>query len=177
MTRPHLIARLIFAAIGIDFLLHAISSIISVAATLNLNYSREVISLKIFFIILKLLFAFALSLILLFRSDWLIRIVAGTNNDQCEKVSSRWIIAGFRMTACLCGLLIIYRRIDLLPYYTHAISTVVPESQSSLFSNKTSVGIFVEIIKWIIAIYLIFGAPHYVRQQMRTIAVKQGVKI
>jgi hypothetical protein len=51
------------------------------------------------------------------------------------------------------------------------------EGQSSLLSTKTFVGIVVEIIKWIIAIYLIFGAPHYVRWQVRTSEAKQGVKI
>jgi hypothetical protein len=174
MTRPHLIAKLILAAMGINFLLHALSSIISVAVALNPNYSREPISPKILFVTLKLLFAFAVSLILLFRSDGLVRIIAGPKTDECEIVSSRWIIAGFRMTACLCGLLILYRRIDLLLYYTHAISTFTLEGQSPLFSTKISVGFPMEIIKWFVGIYLIFGAPHYASWQARATAVKQG---
>jgi len=172
MTRPHLIAKLILAAIGIHFLLHALGSIISVVAVLNPSYAAETIFPKIFFVILKLSFAFAVSPILLFRSDWLVQIIAGPNTDQCEKVSSRWIIAGFRITACFCGLLMIYYRMDLLFYYAHAISTVVPENQSSQYFTKILAGIFVEIIGWIIAVYLIFGAPHYAAWQMRSTAVK-----
>jgi hypothetical protein len=51
------------------------------------------------------------------------------------------------------------------------------QGQSSEVSAKIFVTILTEIAKWIIAIYLIFGASHYVRWQMRTTAVKQGVKI
>jgi len=173
MTRPHLIAKLILATIGIHFLLHAMSNIISIAAALNPRYASETISPKIFFVILKLLFAFAVSLILLFRSDWLVQIIAGPDTDQCEKVSNQWITAGFRIITCFCGLLIIYHRMELLLYYAHAISTVVPENQSSQYLTKILAGIFVEIIEWIIAIYLIFGAPHYTAWQVRTITDKQ----
>jgi hypothetical protein len=177
MTRPHLITKLILAAIGIHFLLHAMSSIISISATLNPNYPWKSIHQNIFFIILKLLFALTASLILLFRSDWLVRVIVGPNNNQCEKVSSRWIIAGFRMTACFCGLFIIYHRIDLLLYYTHAMSITTLEGQSPLFSTKIFVGTPVEIIKWLIGIYLVFGATHYTAWQMKAITAEQNKEL
>jgi RsiW-degrading membrane proteinase PrsW (M82 family) len=153
----------------------SLGEIVSIVVTSHQNYPPETLAIRMFLVTAKLIITFAVSLILLFKSDWLVRILVGPNIDQCEKVSSRWIIAGFRMTACLCGLLILYRRMDLLPHYINAIATVVPESQSLQFSTKLSVGIIEEIIKWLIAIYLIFGAPHYVRRQMRSITVEQQI--
>lgn len=184
MTRPHLIAKLILAAMGIRFLMESLGGIASSVVTLSQNYPQEIFAIRMSIIAAKSVITFVLSLILLFRSDGLVRMIAGPDTNECEKVSSRWIITGFRITACFCGLLIIYHRIKLLFYYIPAIingpnilSYMTLEGQSSLLSTKTSAGIIVETAKWIIAIYLILGAPYYVRRQMRTIAVKQGVKI
>jgi hypothetical protein len=52
------------------------------------------------------------------------------------------------------------------------LSYLTLEGQSSQLSSKTAVGIIVEITRWIIAIYLIFGAPHFVRWQIQAGTVK-----
>lgn len=180
MTRPHLIAKLILAAIGVHLLMDSLGEIVSIVVTSRQNYPPETLTIRMFIVTVKLIITSAVSMILLFKSDWLVRILVGPNIDQCEKISSRWIIAGFRMTACLCGLLIIYPRIEHLSYYVPLIingpnisSYTTFEGQSTL-STKTLVSVLVEITKWIIAIYLIFGAPCYASWQMRTIAVKQN---
>jgi hypothetical protein len=184
MTRPHLIAKLILVAIGIRVLMYFLGGIVSIAVTLRQNCPPETLTIRMFIVAAKLITTLALSLILLFRSDWLVRIIAGPDADECEKISSRWIIAGFRMTACLCGLLIIYPRMERFLYYAYIIingpnilSYFTLEGQTSQFSAKTLAAILVEIIKWIFAIYLIFGAPHYVRWQVRSTEANQGVKI
>jgi hypothetical protein len=164
--------------------MYFLSGIVSIVVTLHQNSPPETLTIRMSIIAAQLVITFALSLILLFRSDWLIKIIAGQTLDQCEKISSRWIIAGFGMTTCFCGLLILYYRIYLLSYYIPIIikgpnisSYMTIQGQSSEVSAKIFVTILTEIAKWIIAIYLIFGASHYVRWQMRTTAVKQGVKI
>lgn len=168
MTRPHLIAKLIFAAAGIHFLMHAISSFLFFVFMLP----QENFPLKIPFIILKLLFTFAVSLILLFRSDWLIKILVGQNADQFEKISDRWVITGFRMMTCFSGLIIIYSGIDRLFHYV----PIIMQGLSSQTSTRTIVIILEELTGWFIGTYLIFGASHYVNWQLRSAAVKQGVK-
>jgi hypothetical protein len=180
MTRLHLIAKLLLAAIGVHLLMDFLGEIISLVVTSHQNYSPETLTTRMFIIAVKLIFTLVVSLILLFRSDWLARIIGGQTLDQCEIVSTRWIIAGFRMTACFCGLFIIYNRIEYLSYYVSLIingpnisSYTTFQGQSNL-STKTLVSVLVEITKWIIAIYLIFGAPCYARWQMRAIEVKQN---
>jgi hypothetical protein len=184
MTRPHLIAKLIFAAMGVYFLMHFLSGIISIVVTLQQNCPPETLTIRMFIIAAKLTIILAIALILLSRSDWLVKIVTGPDADQCEKISSQWIIAGFRMTACLCGLLIIYPRIERFDYYVHLFmngpnisSYMTLQGQTSEVSAKIFVTILTEITKWIIAIYLLLGASHYINWQICKTAAKQGVKI
>jgi hypothetical protein len=180
MTRPHLIAKLIFVAMGVYLLMRSLSKIGSIVITLSSNCPPENFATKILIITIELIITLTLSLILLFWPNGLVGMIAGPDASHCEKVNGRWIIAAFRMTACLCGLFILYRRIELLFFYIPAIikgpnilSYMTLEGQSSAIPIKQTVGFLVEIAKLIFAIYLIFGAPHYVRWQMRTIKVKE----
>jgi hypothetical protein len=164
--------------------MYFLGGIVSIAVTLRQNCPPETLTIRMFIVAAKLIITLALSLILLFRSDWLVRIIAGPDADECTKVDERWIIAGLRLVACFCGLLILYHRIYLLSYYIPMIikgpnfsSYMTLQGQTSQFSVKILAGLIAETAQWIIAIYLIFGTPHYVRRQMRAIAVNQGVKI
>jgi hypothetical protein len=184
MTRPHLIAKLIFAAIGVHFLMQSLGGIGSAAIMLSQNYLPETFAIRIAITAAKSVITFAVSMILLFRSDGLVRLIAGPDADECAKVDGRWVIAGLRMTACFCGFLILYRRIDLLFYYIPAfinngssiLSYMTFEGQSSKISTKALVIIPMETTRWIILTYLIFGAPHYVRLQMRAIRMEQQIQ-
>ena len=183
MTRPHLIARLIFAAMGVNLLMHSLSEISSAVFMLNQNCPPETFNTKILIITAQLAITLTLSLILLFRPDGLIRIIAGPDAGQCEKANNIWMIAGFRMTACFCGLLILFPRIERLFYYIPAIikgpnilSYMTLEGQSKVISTKMLVGILVETVKWVFAVYLIFGATHYVRRQTKLAVKADGVK-
>ena len=180
MTRPHLIARLILAAMGVYLLMHSLSEIGSAVVRLNQNCPPETFNTRVIIFAVESVVTFILSLILLFRPDGLIRIIAGPDAGLCEKINGSRIIAGLQLTACFCGLLILYPRIERLFYYIPAItkgpnilSYMTLEGQSTVISTRMLVGILVETVKWVFAVYLIFGAPHYVRWQMRTIKVKE----
>ncbi len=184
MTRPHLIAKLILLMAGIHLLMHSLSGIISIVSALHQNFVPETLTLRVCIEILKTIVTLVMSLLLLFWSGWLVRILTGQTPDRVEIVSNRWIIAGFRFTVCFCGLLCFYNRILMLFYYVpaiikgpNALSYTTLQGQTSLISAKILVGILVEIAAWIITIYLILGAPHYINWQLRSSAVKQGVKI
>jgi hypothetical protein len=176
MTRPHLIAKLIFTAIGIHFLMQCFGGIAEAVIML----SQNTFTIRMSIIAAKSVITFAVSLILLFRSDGLVRLIAGPDANECEKVDERWIIAGLRLVACFFGLLFLYHRIEFLFYYIFAFTTdpgilsyMKFEGQPSNLSNKTLVIILMEIARWIITIYLIFGAPHYVRRQMQAITIER----
>ncbi|MGB7580941.1 MAG: hypothetical protein WBL85_00650 [Sedimentisphaerales bacterium] len=185
MTRPHLIAKLILAAVGVNLLMHSLGGIGSAVVMLSQkDLLPEAFAIRVFIIAAKSAITFAVSLILLFRSDGLVRIIAGPDADECAKVDERWTIAGLRMTACFCGLLILYRRIDLLFYYIPAFIngsgvfsyTILERQSSRISSTRALIIILAEIAEWILGIYLIFGAPHYVRRQIQAITIEQQPK-
>jgi hypothetical protein len=163
---------------GVDLLIRFLGGISSAVIRLKLNCPPETFTTGMFIIATGLLIILAASLILLFWSDLLARIVTGPDADLCEKVDGRWIIAGLRMTACLCGLIILYRPISLMiPAIINCpniLSYMTLEGQMFQLSTRATVITLTETIKGVFAIYLILGAPHYVRWQMRAIAAKTG---
>jgi hypothetical protein len=176
VTRPHLIAKLILAAMGIDLLMHSLGGISSAVVGFQLNCPPETFTARMLVTAAGLVITFAASLILLFRSDGLARILTGPDTGECEKADTRWIIAGVRLTMCLCGLLILYRPISyLVPAIIDSPKTLfdtVLGRQTFPLPTRTIAVILTETIKGVFGIYLIFGAEHYVRWQMRTIAAK-----
>jgi hypothetical protein len=175
MSRPHLIAKLIFAAAGIYFLMHALGAFHSISTTLQLNSSSDILIYKISLSFIKAVILFVLSMILLFHSNGLITFIIGTQTIQYEIVSKLWIITGFRMTFCFCGLLILINRLDLFLYYftffTYSkLSYTTIQGQTSLLPPTIFTGLIIELIRWFILIYLLAGAPHYLKSQMKTIS-------
>jgi hypothetical protein len=161
-------------------LMHSLGGMGSAVVNFSTKCPSETLNTKTFIITTQFVITLTLSLILLFRSDGLVRMIAGPDAGRCEKVDCTWIIAGLRLTACFCGLLILCSHIERLFFYIPAIikgpnilSYMTLEGQSSVISAKRLAGFLVEVAKLIFAIYLIFGAPHYVRWQMRTIKVKE----
>jgi hypothetical protein len=115
-------------------------------------------------------------MILLFWSDGLTRLVAGTEAEQCETTDARSIIAGFRLTMCLCGILILYQPISLLiPAIINSpkifFDAAINRSETPL-PARTLVMFITQTIRGILGVYLIFVAPHYICWQMRAIPVK-----
>jgi hypothetical protein len=164
---------------GAYLLMHTLSEISSAAITLSQNCPPENYRTKLIIVAAQFVITLTLSLIFLFRPDVIIRMITGPDIGQFEKVDNLWVITGLRMTICFCGLLILFPRIERLFFYIPAIikgpnilSYMTIEGQSSVIPVKRTVGFLVEIAKLIVAIYLIFGAPHYVRWQMRSVAAK-----
>jgi hypothetical protein len=176
MTRPHLIARLIFAAMGVDLLMHFLSGIGSIIITSNIKCPPESFTTKMFIIAAQLVITLIISLILLFWSDGLTKLITGQDADQYEKTDMQSIIKGFRLTMCLCGLLILYQPVSLLiPAIINGPKTIFDMALNRLefpLPARTLVTVITQTTKGILGIYLIFGAPHYVHWQMRAIASK-----
>jgi hypothetical protein len=176
MTRPHLIAKLILAATGVYLLMYFLGGIGPTVVKLVLKSPSELSTPWILAKTAELITFLAVSLILLFRSDGLAGKLTGPDTGGCEKADTRWIIAGLRLTMCLCGLLILYRPIfylvpDIINSPKTLLDTVIGR-QASPLPTRTIVRLFTETIKGALGVYLILGAPHYVQWQIRTIAAK-----
>jgi hypothetical protein len=174
MTRPHLIVKLILAAAGIRLLLHALGGISSVYLNFIQNVPPDTVLFSIMLLVMQTFILFVISGIFLFKSDYLISLISGHQANQCEMVNNLWIIAGFRMTFCFCGILMLYQRIKFLFYYGSFIKSSIQAylalQGQSILSPKVLSGISSEIVSWIILVYLILGAPHYINWQIKILS-------
>jgi hypothetical protein len=165
-----------FAAMGVDLLVHSLGEIGSAIANFSTKCPPETFTTGMFIITAELIITFTASMILLFWSDGITKIIAGPDADQCEKVDDLWVVTGLRLTACLCGILLLYRPVSLLIAAIincpDILSYMTLQGQKFQLSTRTTVTTLTATIQGAFAIYLIFGAPHYVRWQMRVIAAK-----
>ena len=156
--------------------MHSLGEIGSTVVNFGLKCPPETFIARMFIITAESVITLAVSMILLFRSDGITKMIAGLYADQCEKVDNRQIITGLRLTACLCGFLLLYRPVSLLiPAIINCpniLSYMTLEGQMFQLSTRATVTTLTATIQGAFAIYLIFGAPHYVRWQMRAIAAK-----
>jgi hypothetical protein len=180
MTRPYLIAKLILTAMGVYVLVRFIGAAGSIFLRFGPKFTPENSSMIIFIITAELIILIVVSLILLFRSDDLARIITGPGDDLCDKVNVHSIIAAFRLTACFCGLLLVNSCIARLFYYIPAIfkgpilSYTTLQGQMSQISPRLLTGALEGIAYLILAAYLISGAAHYVRWQISKIAINKS---
>jgi hypothetical protein len=180
MTRPHLIAKLILTAMGFYVLMRFISAASSMFFRFDTKCPPGNFSMIIFIIAAELIVLLIVSFILLFRSDDLARIITGPGDDLCDKVNVHSIIAAFRLTACLCGLLLTYSCIVRIFYYIPAIikgpilSYMTLQGQTSQISPGLLPGALESIAYLILAVYLISGAPHYVRWQISKLTINKS---
>lgn len=183
MTRPHLIAKLIFFAIGVCLVIYILDYIYS----FSFNYSAAIFKkagISPLFITAAVgIVPLAASLILLFWSERLARLLTDPDAPGCEKVDGYQSTAAFRSIACFCGLLILYTPVSHLIGGIPAVITgpnilsyLTFEGQSSLLSAKSLTRIFVGLTKGVIGLYLAFGAPHYVRWQTKLAIQTNGAK-
>jgi uncharacterized BrkB/YihY/UPF0761 family membrane protein len=183
MTRPHLIVRLLFGAMGIYLLMRFLNSIYSAANRFMLKCPQDTFIASITIITATGVVTLAISFILLFKSDGLAKLIAGPDACQCQKIDCAWITAGFRMTACLCGLLILYPRVELLivnfPAIINGPKTFFDMVMlgSPKLSIQTLTRAILETAKGIFGLYLVLGAPHYVRWQLRAPKLKKQNEI
>ena len=164
-------------------LVRFISAAGSIFIRFDTKCTPENSSMVSFIIAAELIVLIALSLTLLFRSDDLVRIITGPGDDLCDKVNVHSIISAFRLTACFCGLLLVNSCIARMFYYIPAIikgpilSYTTLQGQMSQISPGLLSGTLVGIAYLILAVYLISGAPHYVRWQVSKLAInKSGQK-
>jgi hypothetical protein len=164
---------------GVYVLVRFIGAAVSIFLRFDTKCTPENSSMIIFIIAAELIVLIALSLTLLFRSDDLARIITGPGDDLCDKVNVHSIIAAFRLTACLCGLLLAYSCIAGLFYYIPAIIKGPILSYTTLQGQVSQIspflrGVLEGIAYLILAAYLISGAPHYVRWQVSKLTINKS---
>jgi hypothetical protein len=165
----YLMARLALTVLGVFIFIESVSHFWLVGSPKD----RWWPTLYVLGIILLLSF---LACRMLFWSDaWMERMI-GAEDEDAHLASSMAAVGGFRVVLVLCGLLILAGRIEFL-VRTVAFIVVAPKIIVSMIVYKYVDGVFympgrdwirliVNLARAALGIYLVLGAPRFVRWQM-----------
>lgn len=174
MNKMQTIARIIFAAIALYIILESIKSIISSFYTLGLGVELPLISLFIIFlgIGLTIILIVIVAWQLIMRGDkWACKIVAQAQDYEAEE-KTNWLPATYHIIAVGLGILFIWWTIPYIFQLLYYIKLAQPSSNGQ-YRQIYSAGYrvlptLISVIgRLIITIYLLCGAPHFVRWQVK----------
>ena len=176
MTRMHLFAKLILTTIGISIFATMLDSIELLARTVAGRPLYNEIVFRCVFSAVFFIAGFVFIYYLLFHSDNLIKKIVGptANNNPVEFI---WIITGFHVVFMFCGLLLLRGSVNFLIKASVFIVTS-PKILVDMLVYKYVDDMFrlnfyewIEVIlkscRAILGIYLLMGAPHFIRRQIR----------
>jgi len=174
MSRIHLIARLALVILGLFVLNESLRSpflFLKVSSREVAPAWSRIAGLTIFSIV-----CFGLVFELLFNADMWAAKMTGPPNGSDIEASHLWVVAGFRVVLCFCGLLILGANITFI---VKAIAFVLtgPRLITEMVVHQYVDGKFVmglgrwmelvaSVAKVVLGAYLVYGAPQYVRWQL-----------
>jgi len=169
MTKMHLIARLALTALGVLVLVESLRYI-QLAGAMGPGWAPSLFCLGIF-----LLLSFLACRFLFWSDAWVERMI-GPADEDISPVSRIWAVGGFRVVLVFCGLLILSGGFEIL-IKTAAFIVVAPKIIVNMIVYKYVDEVFymparswlrliVDLAEAALGIYLVLGAPRFVRRQM-----------
>lgn len=132
---------------------------------------RTVLFLSVFLIV-----TIAIAYFFIFKNDWLVYKIAGSGEKLSPERETLWLAGSLRMVAVLYGLILLAASIStilniiLSPLYVcHLINEILTFKtfpKSLAFSPSQWSYMIYNFLKAILAVYLLYGWPHFIRFQL-----------
>ena len=178
MNKMQSLAKVLMAVLGLYILFHlfkdcgVIFSLVQYADLDEINMVKVVI-ISILYLAIYIIFIYQL----LFKGDkWSRKIVSDTLSQDDSQPDICWLTVSYRLAAFVCGIIILFWTLPaMINFVVHIFvqaqyGELVREQHKSLYRNNT----IVTILRLAISIYLICGAPHIVRWQVKKSLVEQA---
>lgn len=176
MSKIHLFAKVCFIAVGISLLAGFLKyfEFLLVSTIGHFLFSITGGRFLLFVTIFSILFF--PSYYLIFKSDRLAEMITGPLSEKEIAVTKIHIVTYFRVMLFFCGIVIIFNSMEFLVQSAIfmlegprvVIQSFVQNEFSAIsmsFSNWA--GLFANLCKVVLGIYLVLGAPHFVRWQLK----------
>ncbi len=176
MTKMQIIAKAVLTFIGL-------SAIVNLCLYLHsLTYTAQNLATFMFRIVLFLsvfiIFAVAIAYLLIFKNDWLVYKIAGSGEKLNPERGTLWLDSSLRMVAALYGLILLATlmptilNIIVSPLYilslANEILTFKTFPKSLIFTPSQWSYMIYNFLKAILAVYLLYGWPQFIRFQLST---------
>ncbi|HUT31688.1 MAG TPA: hypothetical protein VMX13_18010 [Sedimentisphaerales bacterium] len=159
------LTRIILAALALYMLINASFSLFLLLPFLLFADSSSVNALAILQPLFPIGFAVVLLYVLFFRADWWIERIVG--QEEPARAGVWWLPAAFRLACVFSGIFYVYRVIPTIISTAHAYLVTQRESPHAILPTITGNQILAWIILLALGLYLLYGAPHFVRWQVR----------
>lgn len=164
MNNAKTFAKIILASMGIFFILKLIPHVFQVVMLMNISKSLWplLMSLFIIIIIILLLWYFFFHL-----RDWLAEKIIGVPTGYEFDEQANWFPAALRLICIFVGLYCLYNVVWNLTQILYYLQWHVERGVISKFSQSPLKEIIHMAIMFAAGIYFVYGAPHFVRWQVR----------
>lgn len=167
MNKMHSLARIVFAALGIYIMLSLIPYVIS-SVSMLFTGGFELRSAA-WFLANLLITAMLMALLYYFlvrNCDQLAQKVVGTVEQVDPSNQIHWLPVAFRLICFVAGVIVVYRFLIGISHPFRILALLRQGGENRFFAR-----ILVDFLGWLVllpfGIYLLYGAPHFVRWQIR----------
>ena len=123
------------------------------------------------------IFTAAIIFFFIFKNDFLARKMAGTGEKLNPETQAFWLITSLRLSLVFCGLILLCTSIPSIIKILLIPTHIRPAVNEILVFKKFPTSLVLSLREWstitfnfgeaILAIYLLCGAPHFVRWQLK----------
>lgn len=155
MSKMLIIAKAVLTAIGIYVMTIMLKGFLQHIRLIPFVLHAELLHRVLNYSLIFLFGVLAYQLIV--RGDrWAHKIIGDTQTNGTEDILP-FAISIYRITTVFCGVLIIYQAISTIePYIRYFLNPEITHGHSLTIPG---------LAQWVLGLYLVFGAPHFVRWQ------------
>jgi len=169
----HSLAKIVLTGIALYLAFHLCTYVIMIPFTLlsDARYESSTLSI-VLFLFISLCLTVCVYLLIYHRDKWA-RNIVGTADLPNPDFQIQWLPVAFRLVAVVAGLFCLYRLIVKIIWVVVRLSMAKATSSSpgyvQYFTSKllTVEQILDWLILFVIGIYFLCGAPHFVRWQVK----------
>lgn len=176
MTRMHIIAKIALALIGVRLLVSLLYFTSFYMRTVGAGFQIAPFA-RIPAFGVTLLVRCAVVYFLVFRNDWLVKMLVGPEERSAQHADRTWLVVGFRLTLYFCGVMVLAGCIDFLisgvAFIIYGPRVLIDMIIHRYVDDIFAIGIY-GWLEWLsglcrttLGVYLVLGAPHFVRWQMK----------
>jgi hypothetical protein len=167
MNKMHIMARIVFAALAIYLMIGLIPYVIgSVALFFQTGGIFSRIWWSVASVVVVLLFAAAVYYGLIHKRDALARYAVGNGGIAEPQTPVQWLPVAFRLICVVAGMIFLYRFVTRIHISLQAL-VYLTKADQPLGANWRWRQIWESVILLPFAVYLLCGAPHFVRWHVR----------
>lgn len=167
MNKMHSLAKIVLAGLALYIIFCFGFQLLSGLAIMFLRPYNEMPILNIILLLFVCLCLTATIYLFIYKSDKLAEKIVGTFELPTPEAQIQWLPVAFRLVAVSAGVICLYRFIA----WGITIARSYAMAKASNFEHAARFLRFEQIAGWlillVIAIYLLYGAPHFVRWHVK----------